>query len=201
MSREPKDQHPYVIACHEAGHLLLARFRDREIEKVSLDLIDGKRGCFYKCAGKAWTDYDEILLLLAGPRAQITFCPKSIEEAKLVIFREKILQPQARRGQRPEIYDNTGWQHDVDPVYVLLSMPDAPVFGLKRMVTRREAHERAENALRVFFSEAVVQSAMKKLAEAIFEKRFLSGKDATELVRSTNVLENPTLVRALSAEA
>jgi hypothetical protein len=201
MSLEPRDQHPYVIACHEAGHLLLARFRDREIEKVSLDLIDGKRGCFYKCAGKAWTDYDEILLLLAGPRAQITFHPKSIEEAKFLIFRERILQPQERRGRRPEIYDNTGWQHDVDPVYVLLTMPDAPVLGLKRTITRREAYERAENALRFFFSEDAVQSAMQKLAEAILEKRFLSGKDATDLVNSTNVLENPTLVEALSAEA
>ncbi len=70
----------------------------------------------------------------------------------------------------------------------------------KRPETRREAHERAENALRRFFSEDAVESAMPKLAEAILERRFLSGKDATELVNKTNILENPALLELLSAE-
>ena len=115
-----------------------------------------------------------------------------IEEPKLRLFRENILQPQERRNERPEIYDNTGWQHDVDPIYVLLAMPDAPVLGLPRM-TRREAYERAESALCRFFLRDSVRPVITKLAEVILERRFLRGEEAIRLVSETHILDEMAL--------
>ena len=188
---------PEVIACHEAGHLVVARYCGRRVKKVCLELIDGKRGCFYEPAGEHWTDYDEFLCLLAGPRAQLALCPSSVEEQKLARLRERIIQPKELRFEIPAIYDYTGWEHDVRPVYEMLMLPDAPVAGLPGIVTRREALNRAEAGLLHAIVDREIVTAVRHVADFLFKHRNVQGDEATEAVVQSGILELPLLGRLL----
>ena len=193
MNGEPQiveDDH--AIACHEAGHLIAARFRGRGIDKVSLDRIDGKRGCFQKPAPDEWTDFDEMLICLAGPRAQVALRPDTLGE-KLAAFESRIIQPQDEPRRIPQIYGYTGWQHDVGTVYQLMMMPRAPVDGLTRIVTRTEVLDEVERRVLAFFAVADVVSAGNRIAEWLLEARRVNGSDAESFVASTGILDSAEL--------
>jgi len=185
------DAAPEIVACHEAGHLVVARLCDRQIQKVSLKIVDGKRGCYYEPAPDTWTDYEEFLTLLAGPCAQTHVYPWSVVKWKLEAFRERIVQPKNHPQQIPAIYDYTGWKHDIEPVYVLMQMPDAPAFTPPPLVTRTQALQRAEERLRHAFSANEVQRKIEQIADVLFLYSPMTGADATELVGQTHVLELP----------
>lgn len=198
MNLEPQIvEDPYAIACHEAGHLLALRFRNRGIEKVTLDKIDGARGCFLKPVPRdQWTDFDEMLTLLAGPRAQVETCPGSIEPKKLEAFRARIIQPPDDPRFVPNIYDYTAWEHDVRPVYQMLMRPDWPARGLGFGVTIATVHIEVEKRLAAFFANRNGIEAVCQIAVRLAEARMLSGSDAEALVVATGTLESAEL-RAL----
>lgn len=187
-----EDQH--AIACHEAGHLIAARFCERAIDKVSLDRINGKRGCFYKIASKEkWTIFDEMLTLLAGPRAQVELCPDSIGPEKLAAFRASIIQPEDNPREIPAIYHYTAWEHDVRPVYQMLTRPDWPAPGLDIGVTVRSVYQEVEKRLLAFFADRAAIAAASEIAARLLDARLLDGGDAEALVKSTGILESEEL--------
>lgn len=189
-----EDQH--AISIHEAGHLIVAVEVGRQLDKVSLDRIDGKRGCFYKDQAKNL--FAEILCLLAGPRAQVAVAPDSLPPDKLALFQHRILQPAAVRWPPPiAIYDFTGWEFDVIPVYQMLALPDAPAQGLPFPVTHRQAAERAETALVEFFAAKSVRDAVSRISDKLEAARFLDGQTAMELVHHSKVLEDRALCSRL----
>lgn len=190
------EENQHFIAVHEAGHLIVAVEVGRQLDKVSLDRIDGKRGCFYKDQAKDL--FAEILCLLAGPRAQVAVAPDSLPPDKLALFQDRILQPSAVRWPPPiAIYDFTGWEFDVMPVYQMLALPDAPAQGLPFSVTHRQATERAETALVEFFSAESVRDAVSRISDKLEAARFLDGQTAMELVHRAKVLEDRALCSRL----
>ena len=187
------------IAAFEAGHLIIARLVGREIDKVSLEIVDGKRGCFYRPINEAaWDDWKEHLCLLAGPKAQIEVCPESILEEKLAVFREKIIQDTENRYQIPAIYNCTGWQHDILPVYEYLCMPDAPVDWQNFGLSRRQLITNVEKSLTSFFAEIVVKAAVVDIAKNLSKVRTLSGGEATEFVQAAGLFEIPAVMNFLT---
>lgn len=198
MNEKPQiveDDH--VIACHEAGHLIAARFCEQAIDKVSLDLIEGKRGCFYKITGdEKWTCFDEMLTLLAGPRAQVDVRPDSIAPEKLDAFKARIIQPQDDPRFVPHIYDYTAWEHDVTPVYKMLLRADWPAKGLGGSVTVATVHNEVEERLAAFFADRKGAEAVLHIAVRVAEARILTGGEAEALVAATRILESAEL-RAL----
>lgn len=91
MSDEPKvEPDDNIVAIHEAGHLVVEILVGRSPIKVSIDKVDGRRGCFWKTkTERGWDDFSEMLSLIAGPRAQVELLPHSVAEEKLHLFQKK----------------------------------------------------------------------------------------------------------------
>jgi hypothetical protein len=187
-----------TVAFHEAGHLAVGLIVRRTILKVSIDLVDGKRGCFWKKPEteeeeeNGWDVFSDFCCLLAGPRAQITLVPSSLPTEKLSVFAQRIVQPAENRFQ-PSMkpYDHTGWQHDMEAVYNHLTLPDAPAdVSNLRSPTRLQALDRAEAVLLNCLSARGVTEAVTQVADGILSARLLTGSAAEELVRSTGLLAN-----------
>ena len=148
-------------------------------------------------AGEEWTDYDEFLICLAGPRAQLGLCPRSIDEEKLKRFSMSIIQPKDRHFEIPAIYDCTGWEHDVRPIYEMLLLPDAPVFVFPKIVTRSQALERAEKGLLRVFADQEILKAVRYVADILLKRRKLNGEQAEQAVVESRVLEIPLMLKSL----
>jgi hypothetical protein len=189
-------ENQYTIAVHEAGHLIVAVVVGRKLDKVSLDRIDGKRGCFYSDYAKDL--FAEILCLLAGPRSQVAVLPDSLSAEKLALFENRIIQPSANPLLPPyETYDFTGWEFDIRPVYQMLALPNAPADGLPFLVTAQKAVERAEIVLKEFFAAGSVRVAVSRVGDSLEALRQVDGRSAVELVRCSGVLKDRALCSLL----
>lgn len=149
-----KEPDRWMVAVHEAGHLIVGVLRGRKLKCVSLEAIEGQRGCFWDLSASAGLDQlSEMLGLLAGPRCQVACLPGSIDPDKLEMFQSRVIQPQTNRWEIPaKIYDYTGWQFDVGPVYSYLAWSEAPS-DQSGHVPRRTVVERAEEMLLRFFAD------------------------------------------------
>ena len=179
-----------VIAVHEAGHLIVGRFVGRRALKVSIDWIAGNRGCFWvKDTESGWDEFSEMRCLLAGARAQVNLRPDSVAVEKLPVFKNRIIQPSTSLWRIPDgIYDFTGWESDIRPVYVYLCMPNASVDdGAPHLTTRSQLVDRTEEVLLRFFSDTNVQHATRQIARELLRARFIAGNDAEHLVARQNV--------------
>lgn len=187
MSDAPKaEPDGNMLAIHEAGHLVVGVLVGRRPIKVSLDQVDGRRGCFWELETECgWDDFSDMLSLLAGPRAQVALLPQSVAPEKLDRFQERIIQPSPSPWQLPEdVYDFTGWQHDILPVYEYLRMPDAPADAdLPFGTTRSQVVNRAEQVLLNFFVIKEVQRATERIAAILLHARSLDTTDADHIVR------------------
>lgn len=185
-----EDADPWTIAVHEAGHLAVASVLGRETERVSLDCIDGKRGCFYfPIEPENWNDFDEVASLLAGPRVQVELCPESIKQTSLKLFQDKIIQPMTGPRQKPAaIYDSTGWQYDIEPVYTRLTRPDWPAIGMPLSITHRRVIEIAEARLKSFSRDENIRACLIQLAKAIHRDRFLDEGAIRDLIAESNLV-------------
>lgn len=182
-----------VIACHEAGHLIAHRFCLRGIEKVTIDFIDGKRGVFTKSPPDTWTDFEDFLTILAGPRAQISLRHDSVEQHKLEKLKSRIIQPKDTHLEIPSFYNNTGWGPDVRAVYEILLLPGKPVWNLDFTLTVRIVYEEVEKRLIEFFANSDVRKAVEIIAAELVAYRLIDGATAESLVESTGILKNHKL--------
>lgn len=174
-----------MLAVHEAGHLIIGVLVGRRPSHVSLDEVDRRRGCAWEPGTECgWDDISEMLCLLAGPRAQVSLLPHSVNPEKLSRFQERIIQPTQNQWQLPEgIYDCTGWDNDVIPVYKFLTMPDIPEdLDLSLGTTRRQVVDRAEERLKRYFSKNEIQRATERIAVSLLASRRVNAPDAVRLV-------------------
>ena len=175
-----------MLAIHEAGHLVVGVLVGRRPIKVSLDQVDGRRGCFWELETECgWDDFSEMRSLIAGPRAQVVLLPHSVAPEKLDLFQARIIQPSPSLWQLPKgVYDFTGWQHDVVPVHEYLAMPNAPAdANLPLGTTRSQVVNRAEEVLLNFFVIKEVQRATERIAAILLHARSLDTTDADHIVR------------------
>ena len=133
--------------------------------------------------------------LLAGPRAQVTLLPGSVLPEKLPLFQERIIQPSSSRWSLPEgVYDFTGWEFDIRPVYKYLALPDAPADGgFPFGTTRQMVVSRAEEVLLRFFGSSEIRVVTTEVAEALLCRRCLPGDEALALVNANKTLTNGEL--------
>lgn len=187
---EQPEEDPFAIAVHETGHLVVGLAFGRKIEKVSLDLIDDKRGCYWPKVGRhEWNDFDEVCTLLAGPRAQVELTPSSLPRESRMKFSEVIIHPITETGMIPDgFYDYAGWQHDIWLVYQRLCLPNAPAHNMPRGVTHLQVIQRAEVAVREFMREDLVQRETLKIAEGLLRERRFSGDVAEAAVKNSGLL-------------
>lgn len=179
-----------ALADHEAGHLVISVILNRGLKQVSLDNVDGVRGCFYLEVDEAnWDDFREMLCLLAGPRAQAELCPESLTADQRVRFSQTINQPRQSLWVIPAGYDGTYWGPDMDYLYTYLAMPNAPAMGLAWGIQRQDVVTRAEIRLKAFFNDDERHTLCRRVADILKEKRSLPGLEATTLVQQYFDLE------------
>lgn len=181
---------PLAIAVHETGHLVVGLAFGRKINEVSLDLIDGKRGCYWPEVGRHdWNDFDEVCTLLAGPRAQVELVPRSIPNEGHLKFSVIIIHPMTEFRVIPDgVYDFTGWQHDIRPIYQRLCLPDTPAHNMPRGVTHLRVIQRAEVVVREFMRDDLVQRETRKIAERLLQERRFAGDVAEAAVIDSGLL-------------
>lgn len=187
---ERPQEDPFAIAVHETGHLVVGLAFGRKIDKVSLDFIDGKRGCFFAKVGRhEWNDFDEVCTLLAGPRAQVELVPSSIPNEGHRKFSAIIVHPMTEFRVIPDgVYDFTGWQHDIRPIYQRLCLPDVPAHNMPRGVTHIQVIQRAEVAVRKFMREDLVQRETLRIAATLLLERQFAGDVAMAAVKDSGLL-------------
>ena len=188
MQETPKEN-AEAIAIHEAGHLVVGVAFGRRLEKVSLDLIDGVRGCFWKPVGHdEWNDFEELCSLLAGPCVQVELKPESIPAERRRRFAEQIIQPMEEGRRIPTgVYDYLGWQHDIESVYKRLCLPQAQAPNMPFGVTHETVVRSAERKLLKFFNSANVQQYVRRIAERLLADRCISGVVATTLLKENDL--------------
>ena len=184
----------HVISVHEIGHLIVGCLLGRHLEKATIDFHEGQRGCFWAHNSKDMDDHIEYMCLIAGPKSQVLFCPDSLPHDKIKVFNRRIIQPTPLPHQIPEIYDLTGWQYDIRPVYKYLFYPSFPVDRSRSSQTHRQLIDHIETALTAFFCEAPVRAAVENIANELEKYRLLTGDAAMKLVRSTGLSQNPTVM-------
>jgi hypothetical protein len=175
MVNPPDDVASDVLAVHEAGHLLVNVALSRGFDFVSLDLVSGKRGVFNSPATEAFLDFHEYLLLLAGPRAQYEIRKDSIPEGVRDALAERIVDFQGPRII-PKLYDYTGWQGDVTPIYEALCMPDASasVEQGARLTRRIHSVDVADKVIKAFFSDGAIIRDCCAIARLLEQKRYFT---------------------------
>lgn len=173
-----------TIAFHEAGHAIAGMALLRPFTRLSIVPVNGEpTGC--KWANRDADDWVWIICSLAGPLSQIQFCPESLPDEKLVLFRDSILLPSAQWTA----YSYTGWfsgkkgnPFDLDPVMALLQRPHWPVPGL-RCVTVAKLISAVEETLKVFFKRPSVVEAVEFTAKFLLKIPVVTGDSLTELIR------------------
>jgi hypothetical protein len=186
---KPDDPDPWVVSIHEAGHLIAGVACGRIVEFVSIELVEGKRGCRWDPANKhEWNDYSEFLCLLAGPRAQVACATDSLPTEKIFLFRERIIQPTKDPRYLPEgIYDYTGWEFDVKPIYSRLRMPEAPSdMGFLSSVAK--VVDVAEEKLKCFFEKETNRLGTLEIAQMLHEHKIVRGATSAEWVKTNSNL-------------
>jgi len=183
------DPDPWVVSIHEAGHLIAGVACGRIVEFVSIELVEGIRGCRWDPSKKhEWNDYSEFLSLLAGPCAQVNCAPDSLPAEKTVLFRERIIQPTENPRSLPEgIYDYTGWRNDVIPIYSRLIMPDAPS-DMGFFVTTSKVVNIAEEKLKSFFEKESNRLGTLEVARKLLKHKIVRGATSAEWVQSNSNL-------------
>lgn len=175
---------PRTIAFHEAGHAIAGMLLQRPFTRLSIVPVNGEpTGC--KWEDGSVDEWVWIICSLAGPRAQIQFCPESLPPEKLALFRETILLPSTQWTN----YSYTGWFSgkkenplDLDPVLVLLQRPQWPVPGL-RCVTVGELMSAVDETLKAFFDRPSVVEAVTFAAKFLLETPVVTGDTLAELIQ------------------
>lgn len=186
------DADPWAIAIHEAGHLAAGFLLGREILKVTISFQDdGKRGCYYSpIDDNKWNDFDEVVILLAGPRAQIELIPESLPDGKARLFEERIILPMPSARRKPAgVYDSTGWGNDIDYVYKLLCYPDAPTRRMPFHLTHRRIVDLAEQRVLEFCRDPGIQECLRFIAKEILETRGIEGPAVAEVIEKSLLSE------------
>lgn len=182
---------PWVIAIHEAGHLAAGFLLGREIEKVTITIQeDGKRGCYYyPIDDSKWNDFDHVMTLLAGPRAQVEMIPESLSEGKARLFEERIILPMPSPGEMPcGVYDSTGWEFDIKYIYRLLCFPGAPARGMSFQIKHQTIIDRAEQRVRDLFKDTGVQESLRYIAKEIREAELIEGQEVIEVINRSKLI-------------
>ena len=165
-----------TIAFHEAGHAVAGLAVKRPFTRLSIEPVNGEpTGC--KWTPNRVDEWVWIICSIAGPRAQIHFCPSSLPAEKLVLFRESVLLT----ADQWTAYSYTGWFSgkkdnplDLDPVLTLLQRPHWPVPGL-RGVTVADLMSAVDTTLKEFFVRPNVVDAVKFTAEFLLKQPVVTG--------------------------
>lgn len=175
---------PEAVAFHEAGHAIAAVVLQREFTRLSIVPVNGEpTGC--KWAAKRVDEWVWIICSVAGPRAQVQFCPGSPTEEKNNLFRKTILLPE----DKWDIYSYTGWfsgrtngPMDLDLILGLLQRPQWPVPGL-RCVTVGELMSAVDETLKAFFDRPSIVEAVTFAAKFLLKTPVVTGDTLAELIQ------------------
>lgn len=191
QSREPRPE-ATTIAYHEAGHAVAAVATHRTFTRLSIVPVNGEpTGC--KWAAKAVADWVWISCALAGPRAQVEFCPASLPDKKLALFRRSVLL----RRKDWDLYSFTGWfsgnpekPMDLDPVLRLLQRPQWPVPELGAVTFGRLISD-VEETLKRFFRRPNTARAVTLVVDRLLQNPVLSEPQVTHVIQRVEQLLAP----------
>ncbi len=194
---EPADAEPWTIAVHEAGHLAVGILLGRKPEKVAIEFVEGKRGCFW-LPDDDWNDFCEVASLLAGPRAQVELCPESLPKDKLEQFHDKIIHPMPYRLHLPEgLYDFTGWQHDIMPIYQRLCLPAALARGMPLGYTHGKVVDVAEERVRQFCKHEAIKDSLLHIASKLHALSVVDHLGVEEIITASKLRQNDAATNLL----
>lgn len=191
---------PWTVAVHEAGHLAVGFLLGRKPEKVAIEFVEGKRGCFW-LPDDDWNDFCEVASLLAGPRAQVELCPQSLPTGKLEQFHDKIIHPMPKLYHIPEgLYDFTGWQHDIMPIYRRLCLPASLAREMPLGYTHSKVIDVAEERVRQFCQHETIKDSLLYIASKLRAQAVVDRLGLEEIITASKLTQNNAATNILRWE-